>query len=351
MINQVNMPLYSQMIKTLIARDWSQEKCLPYINKTLKEWSEKKENLFTLFGGELKKVYEISNSLDNEVVYATMMEDFDKDLKYPLLKHVLPIIFEGNSVADVSRSFTEGILLESTTIGGVLYKAGIKLTKVLTPYVKKEQLADFEREYSQAIQSVKRKGFLVLSIDPCDFLSMSESNSWDSCQSLDGEVKTGGLSLMQDSHTIIAYTCSNLTEGINFGEDLTHNSKQWRQLVFVNPLAKAFIQNRHYAFHISLNSEEVKEKLIEMLEIEKPIHSKDLNAIHSFFVTDLEDYGHYCDISNCKDSFKEDLELTCLNLEWDYKRSPMTIGSRVGCPVEGCGDYSDSTEELLCWRH
>ena len=86
-------------------------------------------------------------------------------------------------------------------------RIGDKLIKSLKFFYKdKHELKIVQNLASQFVQKNKIKGKLFLSIDPIDYLLASENNeNWRSCHALDGEYRSGNLSYMLDSSTVIAY--------------------------------------------------------------------------------------------------------------------------------------------------
>ena len=82
-----------------------------------------------------------------------------------------------------------------------------------------------------------------MSIDPYDFLSISDNNhNWSSCHNLfDGEYRVGNLNYMADSVTMVGYYCSNdlFDEELEaFGNIKTWNSKKWRVLIHLQVITR-----------------------------------------------------------------------------------------------------------------
>jgi len=75
----------------------------------------------------------------------------------------------------------------------------------------------FEKVYAplaDSLSPIVLTNTAVLSVHPCDYLTMSHGNSWDSCQSIEkrGCHRSGTLSYMNDSVTMMFYTVSGKTE-------------------------------------------------------------------------------------------------------------------------------------------
>ena len=74
-------------------------------------------------------------------------------------------------------------------------------------------LMDLFKNFGRTLEVAENKieGYLYLSVDPRDFLTLSENDSnWYSCQSLDGDYRSGDLSYMVDGTTIVAYLANEV---------------------------------------------------------------------------------------------------------------------------------------------
>lgn len=103
--------------------------------------------------------------------------------------------------------------------------------------------------YSQINSNISnKKGVVVLSINPVDFILMSEhtSGEWTSCHSyLGGSYMTGGLSYALDDKSIIAFAYEKETlhkDGLNENLPL----KLWRQMVYLDKDARCAVFGKHY---------------------------------------------------------------------------------------------------------
>ena len=155
--------------------------------------------------------------------------------------------------------------------------------KVVTPYVKKNiqsgaKLVKSFRKFgnnertirkiqdmaSRFIQEDKIEGYLYLSVDPRDFLTLSENNeSWTSCHSLDGEYRAGNLSYMTDTTTIIAYVANEKKEQLKcMPKGIEWYSKKWRMLVHIN-LGRVVYFNKQYPFSHDNLQDMVHEMLVD----------------------------------------------------------------------------------------
>lgn len=110
---------------------------------------------------------------------------------------------------------------------------------------------------SRFIQEDKIKGYLYLSVDPLDFLTLSENNaSWSSCHSLDGDYRAGNLSYMVDQSTIIAYIADDTPEHLRcMPKDMEWHSKKWRMLVHLDEKGLVYYDKQYPFKHDTLLQE------------------------------------------------------------------------------------------------
>lgn len=73
---------------------------------------------------------------------------------------------------------------------------GSKLSKSFKRFINSQEIVRWAQDTaSRYMQENKIEGYLYLSIHPLDFLTISENNeNWWSCQSLDGDYRSGNLS-------------------------------------------------------------------------------------------------------------------------------------------------------------
>lgn len=110
------------------------------------------------------------------------------------------------------------------------YKPGMKLTKFFSSYF---QDVNFDIEISKCLQNKHEKGKILLSIDPCDYLTMScSSTGWNSCYRIDSYYKSATLSCMIDETSMIAYRprSSEYTFAYS-GKSFKWNDKQCRSVI------------------------------------------------------------------------------------------------------------------------
>lgn len=118
-------------------------------------------------------------------------------------------------------------------------KLGMKLLRSFSKFFKdKKKVEKLQNLASSYIQKDKVSGYLFLSVDPRDYLTLSENNNhWRSCHSLDGDYREGNLNYMVDSVTVVAYLADSICFDTKLRccpEGVTWNNKKWRMLIHIN---------------------------------------------------------------------------------------------------------------------
>lgn len=243
---------------------------------------------------------------------------------------------------------------------------------------------------SRFIQEDKIEGYLYLSVDPIDYLTMSESNSnWRSCHSLDGDYRAGNLSYMLDKTTIVAYLASDKKESLRALPDgVEWYSKKWRMLVHTNNFESVIYYDRQYPFdsevlecHVAdvinsfCNKEFAPPNHNGFSTIRIPGWAESLDLDHNFIlgradciydtkdVIDISDFLGYSDLVLSpfytpstslkeKNSYYDFMEVAEIESKkaWDrefHKVYDIKIGEKVPCVK--CGQhYVKRTDSFLC---
>ena len=135
---------------------------------------------------------------------------------------------------------------------------GSKLIKSFKKFVPDQNIVRWIQDTaSQFIQEDKVLGYLYLSVDPRDFLTLSENNeNWTSCHSLDGDYRAGNLSYMVDNTTLIAYLADENQEQLKcMPEGMLWNSKKWRMLLHTNLSSIVYYDKQYpYSHDLLLNT-------------------------------------------------------------------------------------------------
>lgn len=94
-------------------------------------------------------------------------------------------------------------------------------------------------EYADMVSDLKRKMQFIISLNPLDYLTMSNGVNWKSCHNiLDGYYKAGTISYMLDTTSIITF----VVQGIN--DDIHKIPKVYRQMYHYKD--NLFVQSRLY---------------------------------------------------------------------------------------------------------
>lgn len=128
---------------------------------------------------------------------------------------------------------------------------GMKLLRAFKYFfTEKEDITQAQDEMNLIISRTKFTGYLHFSVDPLDYLSISENTyGWRSCHSLDGDYAVGNLEYMMDTTTVVCYIDDGTQAKLpNFPEDILWNNKRWRVLLFFAPDHRFILASRQYPF-------------------------------------------------------------------------------------------------------
>lgn len=132
---------------------------------------------------------------------------------------------------------------------GQIIPKGMKLLRAFKYFFEdKELLTTVQDAMNLVISKCKFSGYLHLSVDPLDYLTISENNyGWRSCHALDGDYIAGNLEYMMDNATIICYIDDNTQVQLHsFPEGLKWNNKKWRMLLFCSENGETIFAGRQY---------------------------------------------------------------------------------------------------------
>lgn len=349
----------------------------------IKQWLEAKKPFIKLFGGKtvIRSKTIVKAYLSKEQRSRRFNEFIDllsdNDLLTDELQDFLLINKEG--------FFDNKVILPYPSKNICL---GSKLSKSLKKFLPDQETIRWAQDTaSRFIQENKIEGYLYLSVDPRDFLTLSENNSdWWSCHSLDGDYRVGNLSYMVDTTTVVAYLANDKQEHLKcLPKDMVWNNKKWRMLIHTD-MENCIYYNRQYPCESQALLTEAHKILTSKLLPQKFTfpHCNGIKTIINgdgenetiffnqiyfgsrFFDTrdiiDARDYIGYCDLINSNSyapvislnaekrvkyiqslyrSTKEEEEAIVHNL-CDIK-----IGERPICPCCGQG-HIEREESFLC---
>lgn len=128
---------------------------------------------------------------------------------------------------------------------------GMKLLKSFKYFIPDKVSCRWAQDLASSyIQQSKITGNLYISVDPLDYLTISESSGhWRSCHSLDGDFRAGNMNYMVDMTTLVAYLAPK--EDVQLRccpEGLKWNSKTWRMLLHTDCFENVCYYSREYPF-------------------------------------------------------------------------------------------------------
>ncbi len=236
-------------------------------------------------------------------------------------------------------------LQNKTIINSMPFPKGIKISKIIKQLTVASPIESrlIENIYSSFVNTFKIKGDLCISIDPIDFITMSDNDySWTSCHSLeDGEYRSGLLSLLVDSTTLVCYLKGKEPFDF-FGVETTN--KKWRMLIHYNQ--KYILYNTQYPFKNKYIVEELTKHLINLLSKGDNQTSYEIiktNMEHIIpFINDNEENLHYNDLLASKpDGEYKNASCFLIKKEIECVDSEIQIGESPLCPVCGEGYLTD----------
>lgn len=381
---------YVSPVSEIVGYSMYHNKSVPSI---LDQWSKNKYDLYKRFGDKtIIKTSELSLAIDNSdevrISYIDFCDHVPSFIQSPVkreaffhfLFHAVDrqgfknniVMSDWNSEKIVENLKNRMSFSYDEDLTDIYIKVpkGMKFSKAMKMFFdvqsnpsEEQQLKDMQNKYSTYRQSFssKKKGRIFLSIDPFDYLSISDNNhNWSSCHSmLEGEYRIGNLNYMADGVTMVGYYASS----DKFDEELeafqgvkTWNSKRWRVLVHVKVVDGQLMvaYNRQYPF----KSEQLILALDELLmSVFQDTTKSNFMAfesgfsIQSPFLLNKDDtcqYGDFRSDSNCHIRFSESLIGSSIE--------PILVGEPVLCLK--CGNYitnraesglcDDCTDEFYC---
>lgn len=319
-------------------------------------WAVNKEHIYNLFGGRLKVITPIEFTY-NDIQIQEMVDNFvvnHKNDEFILANKFLLML----SIKEIINNKLE----YDFKILDTKFNKGMKISKVLTKIIPLKYVDNYVTDYSMLLQKFKVNGEVVLSIDPLDYLTMSENNSnWESCHAFGNCYQTGMFAYLQDNCTIITYIKSN--KDIKINSNLSISNKVWRQIMLLNPDDTYAVQLRQYPNSNNNNSIAAANLMITLLE-EK--HNRKFNRVlydmndtinekimHTLCSDNRGTYAEYWYNDVTHGTFKKGfiiapVEVNIQNdiLEYTKEFKYCTVGYDVYCL--NCGEYNDSSESLLC---
>lgn len=331
------------------------------IRKHLSNWAKNKSHLYLAFGKKLKLEKEIELDFSGNSAYVKcLISNFYQEITQAKVKRFL----KSCSNAEVVMN----CLNRNVSFENMKFRAGDKISKCIGKILDLYDITPAEKDsvlikFSMLIQSVKVKGSAVLSIDPVDYITMSENNSnWESCHSMSGCFKTGPFAYLQDGSTTISYVKPKDDCVFTYGDNktLTYSNKNWRQIVLFSKELKYATQLRQYPYTSQANQSTVASIVMDVLNaksgLDYQIHAIDVYDMPRYFPALHECNGDgedlcYNDLTN--EAFKTAYWISEIGVEptedvlREYYRTGETAltGHYVPC-LCGCGDELYVSESL-----
>lgn len=244
------------------------------------------------------------------------------------------------------------------------FRGGQKVTKVMRKIcktfgwdkiMKTETLWDgtvreyneFEREYAKycdAMCPIKVTRHTCISVNPIDFLLMSNGNSWDSCHYIDtqgssGCYSSGTISYMLDKHSMIFYT----VDGEYNGNEISRQPKIQRQVFGYND--NQLLQSRLYPQRCDSGAEESYKDIREIMQkviadcegkpnlwVKRKVQNVN-KGIGATVYTDWTAFSNLCCVSVFSDCTEKEL-------------APIVLGAQPICIH--CGYHHGTLENIDC---
>jgi len=220
-----------------------------------------------------------------------------------------------------------------------------RATNKFLTFLKINENSDYNKRfatYSDAVNPHKIKKHVCISLNPIDYLLMSNGNSWTTCHSIYREREEvgcysgGTVSYMLDSHSFIVYTVSKDYKGEKFELQPKINRQ-----VFAYGFGK-LMQSKLYPSHtfskVKILRDLVQKTISKCLQVNDIWEEVDYEKKYDFIETN-SDSAHYADYDSsgyCNLSY----------IESAYSSTPMTIGHPQIC-VE-CGTSFSYGGSITC---
>ena len=272
----------------------------------LREWDDKKQGIFDLFGQELilsknatftKNASQIASEMDyawdekmsnsakqfwrdfsefcnqqRQKIYPKprwMVEPTEIQLKREQDWYRCEQILNNTTLANnsVQEEFTVDLPKPDGSIRQYHVQKGSRPMRVMGKLLQAYKFGDEDgfKEFcvwhSQMLNEKKIAGKFCLSIHPLDYMTMSENtHGWTSCMNWEenGCYRAGTVEMMNSPMVIVAYMCSDhekmdLNAGwdsnVNRRQHLEWNSKKWRTLIVVNQFGIFSVKSYPYYHH------------------------------------------------------------------------------------------------------
>lgn len=198
-------------------------------------------------------------------------------------------------------------------------KTSRAVNKICT-YLGYNKHPDYNKEfakYADSLSPLKIKRHTVLSINPIDYLLMSNGNSWSSCHSIDDEAgcySSGTISYMLDESSMVFYTIDASYDGDEYflEEKINRQMYHWGE--------EKLVQGRLYPQSCDCGSKDsydayraiVQKIMSELYEFPNRWKvSRGISNVTQYTSSSGTHYKDYCNFDNCTLSRVRDSENEC----------------------------------------
>ena len=218
------------------------------VEKSLNTWSIEKERLFFMFGNRLK--FSVDMVLPNDFFYSTVFNATQKNGDFRA-KIICNLEIRSDDIAKVysicsTAALTNGIIQKNEEFvsedGKVLkipsgmktMKAIRKIIEFFNGYDMMDDFVQFRDAVSVARTFVGKEVSITFSIDPVDFLIMSENKSgWQTCYSKGGSHHQSPIGWMNSPYAVLAYIEDKSSNSKMTLNDHMLPNMNWREIFLV----------------------------------------------------------------------------------------------------------------------
>ena len=236
-------------------KQWEVERVIKYsqnydfdINcgNMIEEWYKNKKRFIDLFNGQ--------TIWKSDALFASTLPKNDADRVFNdfIFKMARTFLDASDFLSFIDKNeagFFDNVVTAPAPQYGIT--EGMRLSKSFKFFFSDEDDLRWAQDvYSRCVQKNKLEGYIYLSVDPVDYLTLSENNAnWRSCHALDGEYRAGNLSYMLDKTTVIAYLANENKEILGaLPNDIPWYSKKWRMLFSCQEEDKIVYFSKQYPF-------------------------------------------------------------------------------------------------------
>ena len=328
------------------------------IKANLNEWDDNKRGLTNLLRkhpnwneDELAIVFEVDIQREINREFIRIRKDEicvfcrDLDIDENARRNAFKVLTYITDMATSAMS-CEWVVQEVIERTGIKCVMGQKTSRVFNSICKKfglDKHPDYPAKfasYADAMNPVSIKKKCTLSVNPCDFLEMSNGSSWQSCHRLNGgDCQAGTLSYMNDGVSMIFSTFNDEVE-----KEYYKTPKQTRQVfAYGNGI---LLQSRLYPYTDDEVARDTYRKVVQKaiadcLDVPNLwVLKKDQNDVSNRIETH-EDAHHYEDYSY---NYKANISL--LKALKIFDDDTIQVGYTSYCV--DCGNQLEESDEIVC---